>query len=200
MSQQPERLRLNLDKPGRGRIYDSIAETIGNTPLVRIAKLAQAHDAREEIVLKLEFFNPIASVKDRIGVSMIAAMEAEGTIGPGAGRARCRPPPRDGGQADGSDHPVVRRALHHHGAVRGDVSAVPATRPAGRHLRSLPVPRARKPALLTAPPRAPASGAASPGRGWRTPSPRPASSRTARAAWRNPCRGPGASRTSACRP
>ena len=84
MSQQPERLSLNLDKPGRGRIYDSIAETIGNTPLVRIAKLAQAHDARADIVLKLEFFNPIASVKDRIGVSMIEAMEVEGKIGPGS--------------------------------------------------------------------------------------------------------------------
>jgi cysteine synthase A len=84
MSQQPERRSLNLDKPGRGRIYDSIAETIGNTPLVRIAKLAEAHGARADIALKLEFFNPIASVKDRIGVSMIAAMEAEGTVGPGA--------------------------------------------------------------------------------------------------------------------
>jgi cysteine synthase A len=84
MSEQPEQLPVNLDRPGRGRIYDSIAETIGNTPLVRIAKLARAHDARAEIALKLEFFNPIASVKDRIGVSMIATMEAESTIGPGA--------------------------------------------------------------------------------------------------------------------
>ena len=51
---------------------------------MRIAKLAQVHDARAGIVLKLEFFNPIARVKDRIGISMIAAMEAAGTIGPGA--------------------------------------------------------------------------------------------------------------------
>ena len=72
-----------LDKPGRGRIYDSIAETIGNTPLVRVPRLAQAHGARAEITLKLEFFNPLASVKDRIGVSMIEAMEAAGQIGPG---------------------------------------------------------------------------------------------------------------------
>jgi cysteine synthase A len=72
-----------LDKPGRGRIYDSIAETIGNTPLVRIPRLATAHGARAEITLKLEFFNPLASVKDRIGVSMIEAMEALGKIGPG---------------------------------------------------------------------------------------------------------------------
>jgi cysteine synthase A len=73
-----------LDKPGRGRIYDSIAETIGNTPLVRIPRLAKAHGARAEITLKLEFFNPLASVKDRIGVSMIEAMEATGKLGPGA--------------------------------------------------------------------------------------------------------------------
>jgi cysteine synthase A len=72
-----------LDKPGRGRIYDSIAETIGNTPLVRVPRLAQAHGARAEITLKLEFFNPLASVKDRIGVSMIEAMETAGQIGPG---------------------------------------------------------------------------------------------------------------------
>ncbi len=71
-----------LDKPGRGRIYDSIAETIGNTPLVRIPRLAAAHGARAEITLKLEFFNPLASVKDRIGVSMIEAMEALGKLGP----------------------------------------------------------------------------------------------------------------------
>jgi cysteine synthase A len=73
-----------LDKPGRGRIYDNIAETIGNTPLVRIPRMAKAHGARADVTLKLEFFNPLASVKDRIGVSMIEALEAEGRIGPGA--------------------------------------------------------------------------------------------------------------------
>jgi cysteine synthase len=73
-----------LDKPGRGRIYDSIAETIGNTPLVRIPRMAKAHGARADVTLKLEFFNPLASVKDRIGVSMIEALEAEGKIGPDA--------------------------------------------------------------------------------------------------------------------
>ncbi len=72
-----------LDQPGRGRIYDSIAETIGNTPLVRIPRLAKAHGARADVTLKLEFFNPIGSVKDRIGVSMIEALEALGKIGPG---------------------------------------------------------------------------------------------------------------------
>jgi cysteine synthase A len=73
---------LKLDPPLRKRIYDSIAETIGNTPLVRIPRIAQAHGARADIVLKLEFFNPIASVKDRIGVSMIEALEAEGRLRP----------------------------------------------------------------------------------------------------------------------
>jgi cysteine synthase A len=84
MSDRTDRPPLVLDRPGRGRIYDSIAETIGNTPLVRIPKLAAAHGAQAEIVLKLEFFNPIGSVKDRIGVSMIEALEAEGRLGPDA--------------------------------------------------------------------------------------------------------------------
>jgi cysteine synthase len=75
---------LELDAPGRGRIYDSIAETIGNTPLVRIPRMAAAHGARADVTLKLEFFNPLGSVKDRIGVSMIEAMEADGKIGPGS--------------------------------------------------------------------------------------------------------------------
>ena len=73
---------FKLDLPLRKRIYDNIAETIGNTPLVRIPRLAEARGARADVVLKLEFFNPIASVKDRIGVSMIEALEAEGKIGP----------------------------------------------------------------------------------------------------------------------
>ena len=69
--------------PGRGRIYDSITETIGDTPLVRIDKIAKAESVGARLVAKLEFFNPIASVKDRIGVSMIEAMEKDGTIKPG---------------------------------------------------------------------------------------------------------------------
>jgi cysteine synthase len=68
--------------PGRGRIYRSITETIGDTPLVRLNRLAQMHDVKATILAKLEFFNPIGSVKDRIGVAMIDAMEAKGTIGP----------------------------------------------------------------------------------------------------------------------
>ncbi|MGQ0663408.1 MAG: cysteine synthase A [Pseudomonadota bacterium] len=65
----------------RGRIYDSITETIGATPLVRLRRLAEAHGARAEILGKLEFFNPLASVKDRIGVAMVEAAEREGRIG-----------------------------------------------------------------------------------------------------------------------
>jgi cysteine synthase A len=68
--------------PGRGRIYNSITETIGDTPLVRLKRLPQMQGIKAEILAKLEFFNPISSVKDRIGVSMIEAMEADGRIGP----------------------------------------------------------------------------------------------------------------------
>jgi cysteine synthase A len=69
--------------PGRGRIYASIAETIGDTPIVRLDKLAREHDVNANLLAKLEFFNPLASVKDRIGVSMIEAMEQAGKIEPG---------------------------------------------------------------------------------------------------------------------
>lgn len=67
----------------RGRIYDSIIDTIGATPLVRLGRLAAEHGVRADLVAKLEFFNPLASVKDRIGAAMIAAAEAEGRITPG---------------------------------------------------------------------------------------------------------------------
>jgi cysteine synthase A len=66
----------------RGRIYDSITDTIGDTPLVRLNRLPQMHGVRANILAKLEFFNPISSVKDRIGVAMIDALEAQGKIGP----------------------------------------------------------------------------------------------------------------------
>jgi cysteine synthase len=68
--------------PGRGRVFDSITATIGDTPLVRLNRLPQMKGVKAHILAKLEFFNPIGSVKDRIGVSMIEAMEADGTIGP----------------------------------------------------------------------------------------------------------------------
>src|ERR1700732_5058414 len=69
--------------PGRGRIYDSITDTIGDTPLVRLKKIAREKGVKANLLAKLEFFNPIASVKDRIGVHMIAVIEASGKIAPG---------------------------------------------------------------------------------------------------------------------
>ena len=67
----------------RGRIYDSIIDTIGATPLVRLHRLAQQAGAEADILAKCEFFNPFDSVKDRIGVSMIEAAETAGRIKPG---------------------------------------------------------------------------------------------------------------------
>jgi len=71
------------DKPGRGRIYDSIVETIGDTPLVRMARMPAAAGVKADLLFKLEFFNPIGSVKDRIGVAMIDALERDEKIAPG---------------------------------------------------------------------------------------------------------------------
>src|SRR5215469_6699927 len=76
MATEPQRAEF------RGRVYDSIVETIGATPLVRIHRLARDAGAKADILGKCEFFNPLASVKDRIGVSMIIA-EAAGRINPG---------------------------------------------------------------------------------------------------------------------
>ncbi|PWC69612.1 cysteine synthase [Azospirillum sp. TSH7] len=67
----------------RGKIYDSILDTIGATPLVRLDRLAAEARVKAQIIGKLEFFNPLASVKDRIGRAMIEAAEAAGTIAPG---------------------------------------------------------------------------------------------------------------------
>ncbi len=72
-----------FDPPGRGRIYDSIVETIGNTPLVRIKRLCAMENIDADVLLKLEFFNPTSSVKDRIGVSMILDLEKQGKLHPG---------------------------------------------------------------------------------------------------------------------
>jgi len=71
-----------FDRPLRGRIYDNITETIGNTPLVRIPRISAEEGLLADVALKLEFFNPIASVKDRIGVNMILSLENDGLIGP----------------------------------------------------------------------------------------------------------------------
>src|ERR1700722_15071630 len=71
-----------MRRPGRGRVFDSITEAIGDTPIVRLRRLPDLHGIRANIFAKLEFFNPAASVKDRIGVAMVEAMEAAGVIGP----------------------------------------------------------------------------------------------------------------------
>lgn len=65
-------------------IYEDMAATIGATPLVRLSRLAKAAGVQAELLGKLEFFNPAGSVKDRIGVAMIEALEAKGRIVPGA--------------------------------------------------------------------------------------------------------------------
>ena len=67
----------------RGRVYDSIIETIGATPLVRLQRLAAKHGVKADLLGKCEFFNPLSSVKDRIGLAMIEAAEREGRIKPG---------------------------------------------------------------------------------------------------------------------
>jgi len=65
----------------RGKIYDSILDTMGGTPLVRFPRITEGLPT--DICFKLEFFNPIASVKDRIGIAMVEAMEKAGTLKPG---------------------------------------------------------------------------------------------------------------------
>lgn len=70
-------------KPGRGRIYDSIIDTVGDTPIVRLDKLAKEKGVEANLLAKLEFFNPTSSVKDRIGVAMIESLEKQGKIAPG---------------------------------------------------------------------------------------------------------------------
>jgi cysteine synthase A len=68
---------------GRGKVFNDITETIGHTPLVRLAKIEQHAGVKAHILMKLEFFNPLSSVKDRIGVSMIDTLEAQGKLVPG---------------------------------------------------------------------------------------------------------------------
>lgn len=71
-------------RAGRGRIYDSVVDTIGDTPLIRLPRLSAAENPRAEVLAKLEFFNPLNSVKDRIGAAMIEALEARGVLRQGS--------------------------------------------------------------------------------------------------------------------
>jgi cysteine synthase A len=70
-------------RAGRGKIFDSILDTIGDTPLIRLPRLTEAFKPKGEVLAKLEFFNPIGSVKDRIGVAMVEYLEAKGVLKPG---------------------------------------------------------------------------------------------------------------------
>jgi cysteine synthase A len=70
-------------RAGRGKIFDSILDTVGDTPLVRLPRLTAALKPKGEVLAKLEFFNPISSVKDRIGVAMVEYLEAKGVLKPG---------------------------------------------------------------------------------------------------------------------
>ena len=73
---------VELDPPGRGRIYGSLIETIGNTPLVRVPRISEEEGLKSDLLLKLEFFNPLASVKDRIALGMITKLEQDGILKP----------------------------------------------------------------------------------------------------------------------
>ncbi|MGO4737754.1 cysteine synthase A [Bosea sp. 2KB_26] len=84
MAEAAQKLNPAQDKaPGRGRVYESITDTIGDTPLVRLNRLPAERGVKATILAKLEFFNPISSVKDRIGVNMVDALEASGALKPG---------------------------------------------------------------------------------------------------------------------
>ena len=69
--------------PARGRVYSSVLDLVGATPLVRLPRLTAEDHLVADLTLKLEFFNPLGSVKDRIGLAMVERAEAEGTIHPG---------------------------------------------------------------------------------------------------------------------
>jgi cysteine synthase len=69
-------------KHGRGRIFGSVTEAIGDTPIVRLRRLPEMRGVKANVLAKLEYLNPVGSVKDRIGVAMIDAMESAGVVGP----------------------------------------------------------------------------------------------------------------------
>src|SRR5277367_388036 len=71
---------VRYNTKGRGKVYESIADTIGDTPLVRLNALPKEANCVATVLAKLEFFNPLASVKDRLALGMINAAEADGKI------------------------------------------------------------------------------------------------------------------------
>lgn len=80
----PGESKTNMDPDFRGRIYDNITDTIGQTPLVRMSRLTESKGVSANLLGKCEFFNPLASVKDRIGLAMIEAAERDGRIKEGS--------------------------------------------------------------------------------------------------------------------
>lgn len=72
----------SLKTKGRGKIYDSIMDTIGDTPMVRLNRIAKKNNAQANVYTKLEFFNPLSSVKDRLAYGLIEAAEQSGAVGP----------------------------------------------------------------------------------------------------------------------
>ena len=67
-----------------GKVYQSVTEIIGRTPLLAAKSFAKAHDLKANLLVKLEYFNPSGSVKDRIAVAMVEQAEKDGRIAPGA--------------------------------------------------------------------------------------------------------------------
>ncbi|MBM3582323.1 MAG: cysteine synthase A, partial [Alphaproteobacteria bacterium] len=84
MPNKPTATFSAVTPPSRGRVFNSIVETVGATPIVRLSRLAAEAGCKADILGKCEFFNPLSSVKDRIGRAMIEAAERDGLIRPGA--------------------------------------------------------------------------------------------------------------------
>ncbi|UDF03985.1 cysteine synthase A [Asticcacaulis sp. AND118] len=80
---QSQTTQSRYARKGRGKVFESILDTIGDTPLVKLPRLSAEYGAKATVLAKLEFFNPLASVKDRIGVAMIEALELSGQLKPG---------------------------------------------------------------------------------------------------------------------
>jgi cysteine synthase len=77
----PVRFAIRPSTP-RGRVFASVLDLVGGTPLVRLPKLVKAENLHADLAFKLEFFNPLGSVKDRIGLAMVEAAERAGEIAP----------------------------------------------------------------------------------------------------------------------